>query len=96
MPLPPNNKIVPDPTLNMSRKITEDPGAPGLQTVTFAVATVNGAETGQIASSQCRHRRRLATGSCASVQSLVPRCRRYPMGARGTHLRNAKQVVTGR
>ena len=48
MPLPPNNEIVPDPTLNMSRKIIEDPGAPGLQTVTFAVATVNGVETGRM------------------------------------------------
>ncbi len=48
MPLPPANKIVPDLTLNMSRQIVDDPGTPGLQTVTFAVSTVNGAETGRL------------------------------------------------
>lgn len=48
MPLPPTNKIVPDLTLNMSRQIVDDPGTPGLQTVTFAVSTLNGAETGRL------------------------------------------------
>ena len=48
MPLSPTNKIVPDPSLNMSRQVTEDPGTPGLQTVTFAISTVNGAETGRL------------------------------------------------
>ena len=48
LPLPPDNTVVPDPTMNMSRKVVEDPGAPGLQDVTFAVATVNGAETGRL------------------------------------------------
>ncbi|WP_225952770.1 resuscitation-promoting factor [Mycobacterium sp. OAS707] len=48
MPLPPDNKQVPDPTLNMSRQVVEDPGTPGTQDVTFAVATVNGVETGRL------------------------------------------------
>ena len=48
MPLPPQNKIVSDPTLNMSRQVIEDPGTPGTQRVTFAIATLNGAETGRL------------------------------------------------
>ena len=56
VPLAPNNQRIEDVTLNMSRQIVEDPGSPGVQDVTFAVATVNGVETGQVASSQCRDR----------------------------------------
>src|SRR6201999_369012 len=48
VPLPPNNKQIPDETMNMSRQVVEDPGTPGVQDVTFAVATVNGVETGRI------------------------------------------------
>lgn len=48
VPLPPNNKRVEDPTLNMSRQIVENPGTPGVQDVTFAVAKVNGSETGRL------------------------------------------------
>lgn len=47
-PLVPNNHEVPDPTMNMSRKVVEDPGMPGTQDVTFAVARVNGVETGRL------------------------------------------------
>ena len=48
IPLPPNNKQVPDVTLNMSRQVVDDPGTPGTQDVTFAVSKVNGAETGRL------------------------------------------------
>jgi uncharacterized protein YabE (DUF348 family) len=48
MPLPPTNKIIPDVSMNMSRQVVDDPGMPGQQTVTFAVSTVNGAETGRL------------------------------------------------
>jgi len=48
VPLPPDNKQIPDPTLNMSRQVVDDPGIPGTQDVTFAVATVNGVETGRL------------------------------------------------
>jgi uncharacterized protein YabE (DUF348 family) len=48
VPLPPNNKQVPDVTMNMSRQVVVDPGMPGVQDVTFAVATVNGVETGRL------------------------------------------------
>jgi uncharacterized protein YabE (DUF348 family) len=48
MPLPPNARRVEDPDMNMSRQVVEDPGAPGTQDVTFAVATVNGVETGRL------------------------------------------------
>jgi resuscitation-promoting factor RpfB len=48
MPLLPDNKVVPDPTMNMSRQVVEDPGTAGTQNVTFAVATVNGVETGRL------------------------------------------------
>ena len=48
MPLAPANDEVPDVTLNMSRRVVENPGMPGVQDVTFAVATVNGVETGRL------------------------------------------------
>ncbi|HZA09904.1 transglycosylase family protein [Mycobacterium sp.] len=48
VPLPPAQQRVEDPTMNMSRKVLDDPGAPGTQDVTFAVATVNGVETGRL------------------------------------------------
>ncbi len=34
--------------MNMSRQVVEDPGAPGAQDVTFAVASVNGVVTGRL------------------------------------------------
>jgi resuscitation-promoting factor RpfB len=48
VPLQPDNKQIPDPTMNMSRQVVEDPGTPGVQDVTFAVATTNGVETGKL------------------------------------------------
>src|SRR6185312_8404544 len=48
VPLPPNNQRVEDPTMNMSRQVVENPGTPGVQDVTFAVAKVNGTETGRL------------------------------------------------
>ncbi|MGA9359558.1 MAG: resuscitation-promoting factor [Mycobacterium sp.] len=47
-PLPPNSRRIEDPEMNISRQIVEDPGTPGEQDVTFAVATVNGVETGRL------------------------------------------------
>ena len=47
-PLVPGAQRIEDPTLNMSRQVVQDPGTPGTQDVTFAVATVNGAETGRL------------------------------------------------
>jgi resuscitation-promoting factor RpfB len=48
MPLPPTQQRIPDPAMNMSRSVVLDPGTPGTQDVTFAVATTNGAETGRL------------------------------------------------
>jgi uncharacterized protein YabE (DUF348 family) len=48
LPLQPDNKQIPDLTMNMSRRVVEDPGTPGVQDVTFAVATTNGVETGKL------------------------------------------------
>jgi uncharacterized protein YabE (DUF348 family) len=48
MPLPPPAQTNPDPTMNMSRRVVEDPGTPGDQNVTFAVSLVNGVETGRL------------------------------------------------
>jgi len=48
VPLPPSTKQIPDVTLNMSRQVVDDPGAPGTQDVTFALAKVNGVETGKL------------------------------------------------
>ncbi|MGO9354761.1 MAG: transglycosylase family protein [Mycobacterium sp.] len=47
-PLLPNSRRIEDPEMNISRQIVEDPGTPGEQDVTFAVATVNGVETGRL------------------------------------------------
>jgi uncharacterized protein YabE (DUF348 family) len=47
-PLPPASRRIEDPEMNMSRQIVEDPGTPGEQDVTFAVAKVNGVETGRL------------------------------------------------
>ena len=46
--LPPVNQTVGDPTMNMSRTVVEDGGTPGTQSVTFAVSTVNGTDTGRL------------------------------------------------
>ncbi len=48
VPLAPIAKRIEDPAMNMSRQVVEDPGTPGVQDVTFAVAKVNGAETGRL------------------------------------------------
>jgi hypothetical protein len=48
MPLLPANKRIEDVSMNMSRRIVEDAGSPGTQDVTFAVAIVNGVETGRL------------------------------------------------
>ena len=48
IPLPPNARRVEDPDMNISRQVVEDPGSAGAQDVTYAVATVNGVETGRI------------------------------------------------
>ncbi|OBK22040.1 Resuscitation-promoting factor RpfB [Mycobacterium asiaticum] len=48
MPLPPPARRIEDPEMNMSREVVEDPGVPGTQDVTFAVAQVNGVETGRL------------------------------------------------
>ncbi|MGA5463536.1 transglycosylase family protein [Mycobacterium sp. NPDC050041] len=48
LPLAPANQRIEDVSLNMSRSVVEDPGAPGSQDVTFAIAKVNGVETGRL------------------------------------------------
>lgn len=48
VPLAPVENQIPDVTMNMSRQVVLDPGTPGTQNVTFAVATVNGVETGRL------------------------------------------------
>ncbi len=48
IPLPPNSRRIEDPEMNNSRQVVEDAGSPGEQDVTFAVATVNGVETGRL------------------------------------------------
>jgi uncharacterized protein YabE (DUF348 family) len=48
VPLPPTAQRIEDPTMNMSRHVVEDPGTPGTQDVTYAIAIVNGVETGRL------------------------------------------------
>ncbi|WP_338890070.1 transglycosylase family protein [Rhodococcus sovatensis] len=43
---PPEQRIE-DPTMNMSRTVVENPGAPGLSDITWEINTVNGAEVGR-------------------------------------------------
>ncbi|MGE2712790.1 transglycosylase family protein [Mycolicibacterium litorale] len=42
LPLPAPLRRIHDPSINISRSVVDDPGAPGTQDVTFAVSTVNG------------------------------------------------------
>lgn len=48
LPLEPPVRQVEDPTLNIGRQTVEDPGSSGEQDVTFAVAAINGTETGRL------------------------------------------------
>ena len=48
LPLEAPTKRVEDPEINAGRQVIDDPGASGEQEVVFAVATVNGAETGRL------------------------------------------------
>jgi resuscitation-promoting factor RpfB len=48
IPLQPGNRVIEDPAMNISRRIVEDAGTPGTQDVTFAIARVNGVETGRL------------------------------------------------
>lgn len=48
VPLPPTSHRIEDPDMNASRQVVEDPGTPGEQDVTFAVATVDGVESGRL------------------------------------------------
>ncbi|HTM83690.1 MAG TPA: transglycosylase family protein [Mycobacterium sp.] len=48
VPLLPTAQRIEDPDMNVSRKVVEDPGTDGVQDVTFAVASVNGVETGRL------------------------------------------------
>jgi uncharacterized protein YabE (DUF348 family) len=48
IPLLPIDRQVPDLTMNMSRQVVDDPGNPGTQDVTFAIAYVNGVETSRL------------------------------------------------
>jgi uncharacterized protein YabE (DUF348 family) len=47
LPLPAPLRRIHDPTINLSRRVVDDPGTPGTQDVTFAVSTVNGRVTGR-------------------------------------------------
>ncbi|MEW2478781.1 transglycosylase family protein [Mycobacterium sp. NPDC049093] len=46
--LEPGHQRIEDTSMNMSRQVVEEPGAPGTQDVTYAVAKVNGVETGRL------------------------------------------------
>ena len=48
VPLAPTARRIEDPSMNMSRQVVQDPGSPGTQDVTFAVAVVNGVVTGRL------------------------------------------------
>ncbi|MFC4605453.1 transglycosylase family protein [Rhodococcus kronopolitis] len=47
LPFEPEPQRIEDPTMNMSRTVVENAGAPGVHDVTFAVTTVNGVESGR-------------------------------------------------
>ncbi|HEY4017095.1 MAG TPA: G5 domain-containing protein, partial [Pseudonocardiaceae bacterium] len=75
VPLPPSSHRIEDGDMNMSRQVVEDPGTPGVQDVTFAVATVNGMETGRIPVATSWSRRHV-TPWCAWAPSRAPMCPR--------------------
>ena len=74
VPLPPNNKRIEDPTMNMSRQVVENPGTPGVQDVTFAIAKVNGVETGRLPVANVIIDSGHATGCCGWAPSRVRKC----------------------
>ena len=47
VPVPAPENVVQDPEMKMSQKVEENPGAPGVQDVTWAVNTVDGKEVGR-------------------------------------------------
>ncbi|MBB2772869.1 UNVERIFIED_ORG: uncharacterized protein YabE (DUF348 family) [Mycolicibacterium obuense] len=47
LPLPAPLRRIHDPSINISRRVVDDPGKAGTQDVTFAVSTVNGRVTGR-------------------------------------------------
>jgi resuscitation-promoting factor RpfB len=47
LPLPAPLRRIHDQTMNISRRVVEDPGTPGTQDVILAVSTVNGVESGR-------------------------------------------------
>ncbi|MFB7876250.1 MULTISPECIES: transglycosylase family protein [unclassified Nocardia] len=48
LPLEPTETVIEDVTMNMSRTVVENPGAPGLHEATFAVTMVNGVEAARV------------------------------------------------
>ena len=76
------SKRIEDATLNMSRQVVEDPGTPGTQDVTFAIARVNGVETGRLPVANVVLIPAL-TRYCGWVRSPAPRCRRWATGHLG-------------
>lgn len=47
LPLPAPLRRIHDPSINISRRVVDDPGKAGTQDVTFAISTVNGRVTGR-------------------------------------------------
>ncbi|MFC4125744.1 transglycosylase family protein [Nocardia rhizosphaerae] len=48
LPLEPDEQVIEDVTLNMSRTVVENPGVPGLHEATFAVTMTNGVESNRV------------------------------------------------
>ncbi|NKX88672.1 resuscitation-promoting factor [Nocardia coubleae] len=48
LPLEPTEQVIEDVTMNMSRTVVENPGAPGLHEATFAVTMINGVEAHRV------------------------------------------------
>ena len=81
LPLPPNNQRIEDPTMNMSRQVVEDPGTPGRSGRDVRCRHGQRRRDRQVASSQCRGRRRRAMRCCGSAPSRAPRCPTVSNGA---------------
>ena len=95
LPLAPPENVIEDPTMNQSRTVVENPGAPGVQDVTFAVTPGQRRRgrprPGRARTSPCRRSRRPSARRQAGHRGAAGARTARP----GTRSRNARPPATG-